>query len=157
MHEPVRGNLEAYLAGSDTLPASFTAHLNACDACRQEVAEIKLQSALLRLLKPGAEVEPRPGFYARVVDRIDSQRRPSVWSLFLEPAFGRRLAVASFALAVMMGFYLFSSEPSGLHMNSASSASITLPGEDQVAPVFGATQEQDRGIILVDLATYHSE
>src|SRR5664279_1766542 len=113
MHEPVKANVEDYLAGSDTLPREFTAHLLACEPCRQEVAELKTQSIVLRSLKVPEEIEPRVGFYARVIDRIDAQRQSSIWSIFLEPAFGRRLAVASAVLAVLMGFYLVGSEPAG--------------------------------------------
>lgn len=153
MHEPAREHIEAYLAGSDGVPASFTAHLNACAACEQEARELKLQAKLLRHLRYEAEYDPGPGFYARVIDRIDTQRRPSVWSLFREPAFGRPLAVASLALALLMGFFLFTSEPG--HPGAATAQqTITLPGEDQVAPVFGVTPEQDRAVIFVDLATY---
>lgn len=155
MHEPVTEHIEAYLAGSDKLPDQFTAHLAACLACRQELAQLKLQSQLLQLLKPPADLDPHPGFYARVVERIDSQRETSIWSLFLEPAFGRRLALASATLAVLMGLYLFSSEPSRITPDNVSGGpTIILPGEDEVAPVFGAGREQDRGVILVDLATY---
>jgi hypothetical protein len=149
MHEPVKEHIEAYLAGSDKLPVEFMAHLKSCHTCREEADELKLQSELLKILRAPAEADPRPGFYARVVERIESQRQSSIWSLFLEPAFGRRLALASATLAVLMGLYLFSSEP-GMPNNV-----VYLPGEDQVAPALGMHgREQDRGIILVDLASF---
>ena len=156
MHEPVKVNVEDYLAGSDTLPREFTAHLSACTECRQALAELKSQSTLLRALKVQEEFEPRVGFYARVIERIDAQRQSSTWTLFLEPAFGRRLAVASAVLAVLMGFYLVSSEPGGSHMltNSTDTQAVVLPGEDEPGPVLGVGQDQDRGAVLVNLATY---
>jgi anti-sigma factor RsiW len=159
MHEPVKVNVEDYLAGSDTLPREFKAHLMACEECRQELAELKLQSTLLRALKAAEDFEPRAGFYARVIERIDTQRQSSIWSLFLEPAFGRRLAVASAVLAVLMGFYLVSSEPGSPHMpsNSMGAQTVVLPGEDEPGRVLGAAdqdQDQDRGAVLVNLATY---
>lgn len=159
MHEPVKVNVEDYLAGSDTLPREFTAHLGACEACRCEVAELKTQSLLLRKLRPREDVEPRVGFYARVVDRIETQRQSSIWSVFLEPAFGRRLAVASAVLAVLMGFYLVSSEPAGHQILHPSIAhGVVLPGEDEPGPVLGAgDQDQDRGAVLVNLATYREQ
>ncbi len=155
MHEPVKAHVEEYLTGSDSLPRQFTAHLDVCLACQQELAELKMQSAWLQLLRMPAEAEPHPGFYARVIERIDSQRQSSIWSLFLEPAFGRRLAMASAVLAVLMGLYLVSSEPSGPYVaHEQPSHTVILPGEDEVAPVLGAGPEQDRGAILVNLATY---
>jgi predicted anti-sigma-YlaC factor YlaD len=159
MHEPVKVNVEDYLAGSDTLPREFTAHLLACETCRQEVAELKTQSTLLRTLKTSEEVEPRVGFYARVVDRIDAQRQSSIWTIFLEPAFGRRLAVASAVLAVLMGFYLVSSEPAGRQImaHRTNAPTVVLPGEDEPGPVLGAGPDQDRGAVLVNLATYREQ
>lgn len=160
MHEPVRANIEDYLAGSDSLPRNFMDHLGACDTCRRELAELEAQSALLRALKTVEEIEPRAGFYARVIDRVERERQSSFWSVFLEPAFGRRLAVASAVLAVLMGFYLVSSEPAGAHFASRMPEGpvVILPGEDQPGqPILGAEREQDRGTILVDLASYREQ
>ena len=159
MHEPVKENVEDYLAGSDTLPREFTAHLEACDSCRSEVAALKMQSSLFRALKAPEEVEPRVGFYARVIDRIDAQRQSSIWTVFLEPAFGRRLAVASAVLAVLMGFYLVSSEPAGRQIiaHQAVQHTVVLPGEDEPGLVLGADQDQDRGAVLVNLASYREQ
>jgi hypothetical protein len=161
MHEPVKVNVEDYLAGSDTLPREFTAHLLGCEECRQELIALKVQVKLLRALKAPEDFEPRVGFYARVVERIDSQRQSSIWSIFLEPAFGRRLAVASAVLAVLMGFYLVSSEPGAPHTSpyTMGSQAVVLPGEDEPGRVLGAAdqdldQDRDRGAVLVNLATY---
>lgn len=156
MHEPVKVNLEDYLAGSDSLPRQFTAHLLECEACRQEVTELKKQSTLLRVLRSPEEVESRPGFYARVIERIDAQRQSSIWSSFLEPAFGRRLAMASAALAMLMGLYLVGSEPGGLAATPQTAHTVVLPGEDEPGPVLvlGRDQEQDRAAVLVNLAAY---
>ena len=156
MHEPVKEHIEAYLAGSDKVPVEFMAHLNGCPSCREEAGELKLQSELLRRLRPPAEIEPRPGFYARVVERIETQRQSSIWSLFLDPIFGKRLALASATLAVLMGLYLFSSEPGLNGAVAGSRPEIVLPGgEDQVVPLLGVHgRDQDRGIILVDLASF---
>ena len=119
---------------------------------------MQAHSELLQVLRPAFEPEPRPGFYARVIDRIDAQRQNSFWALFLEPAFGRRIAVAAFTLAVLMGVYLFSMDPvSTVRPVTAERRQIVLPGEDQVAPVLGADEEQNRGAVLVNLATYEEQ
>ena len=160
MHEPVKANVEDYLAGSVSLPREFTVHLLACEECRREIGELKSQSTLVRVLQCPEDVEPRAGFYARVIERIDSQRQSSIWTIFLEPAFGRRLAMASAVLAMLMGLYLVGSEPGNQGLVAGRSpAVVVLPGEDEPGPVLGSNpdQDQDRGVVLVNLATYSQE
>jgi hypothetical protein len=57
-----------------------------------------------------SEVEPRPGFYARVLDQIASQRPVSVWTLFTESLMGKRLVTASLAAALALGLFVVTSE-----------------------------------------------
>jgi predicted anti-sigma-YlaC factor YlaD len=72
MHQPIRDGLEDYLAGREH--PRFTAHLAACSDCRENVNRIIRQNQLLRLLRvESADVAPSPGFYARVIDRIDAR------------------------------------------------------------------------------------
>ena len=151
MHEPIKENLEEYLMRSDgaSLPAEFTAHLVSCAECRREIAVMEAQSRVVRVLKPHQELDPSAGFYARVLERIDAQRPLSIWSIFLEP-FGRRIAFASMALALMMGVYLFSAEPGAPNVTA-------LPGEDQAGLVLGVTPDQERGAVFVDLASYRGQ
>src|SRR3954464_12944195 len=112
MHEPIANYVEDYLRRSDTtsLPAGFTSHLMNCAECRTELAAMEKHTVVIRVLRPVAEIEPSVGFYARVLERIDAQRPVSFWTIFLQP-FGRRLAVASVAFALLMGVYLVSTEP----------------------------------------------
>ena len=66
---------------------------------------------LLRTLRATDDtLAPRPGFYARVMERIEAQRPIDIWQLFFDSAFGRRIAMASVAMVVLFGFYLVSSE-----------------------------------------------
>ncbi len=159
MHEPVEANVEQYLAGSEKLPGEFTAHLEACVDCRLKIAAMKQQALLLRSLRVSAEVEPRAGFYGRVLERIEVQKQSSIWTFFLEPAFGRKLALASAALTVMLGVYLVASEPPIGHNVTVSRviASEMIPGEVEPGPVLGASPEQDRGAVLVNLVTYQEQ
>lgn len=158
MHEPISKYMEEYLTRSDgaVLPAEFTAHLLSCAECRDQLSGIERQSQLVRVLRPGRELEPAPGFYARVLERIES-RPASIWNIFLQP-FGRRIAMASLALALMMGAYLVSTEPgSAPAIANSSRPAATLIGEDQPGLVLGSNPEQDRGAVLVNLATYQEQ
>jgi anti-sigma factor RsiW len=160
MHEPISSYLEDYLTRSDgtTLPAEFTAHLVSCAECRGELAGMESQSRLVRVLKPVREAEPTAGFYARVLDRIEGQRPASIWGIFLQP-FGRRIAMASLALALLMGVYLFSTEPGSEPAFTAKQSNpvVMLEGEDQPGPVLGTNQEQDREAVLANLASYQEQ
>lgn len=157
MHEPIKSNLEDYLNGCrEKIPAAFDAHLSACEACASELRLLVMQSALLRSLRSGEEVEPRAGFYARVMDRIEEQTQASIWSVFLQPRFGRRLAVASAALVLLLATYLLTTEPIGQPAPPASAVVMTTASsEDVVIPLDTPEQRQQRDAVLVDLASYH--
>jgi predicted anti-sigma-YlaC factor YlaD len=112
MHRLIEENLEEIL-NDGKADRSATEHLAGCEKCRGEVNAMRGHSALLREWRGSAEMEPRGGFYARVMERIENQGPVSVWNLFLESVFGRRLALASLALALLLGMYLVSTEPIG--------------------------------------------
>ena len=127
---------------------------------------------LLRTLRPPEDICPRPGFYAKVMDRIESQQTSSIWSVFLEPVFSKRLAFASMALILLMGVALFNAAPQdddSMAFDNSPSAMST--NEDQAAPVLGGAPmrqvdalraapvammdaEQGRDVVMVDLVSY---
>src|SRR5271166_6588032 len=111
MHQPVKDNLEAYLnrRGDREMPDQMAAHLQACLSCVKELEQIEKQSVMLRMTLRATGCEPRPGFYARVMDRIERQTDNSIWAILLRPALGRRIAIASAARVVLLGSYLVTS------------------------------------------------
>ena len=111
MHRIIRDNLEEVL-GPDSAPEHpARKHLDECQECRDAVAAMHEQSAILwKLRAPAVEIEPRPGFYARVLERIEAQTPTSVYALFFDSPFARRIAMASLALALLLGVYVISSE-----------------------------------------------
>ncbi len=148
MHQPIRKNLEEYLKGSITqIPAEFHRHLGECRDCASELRRLETQSQLLRSLRSGEDVAPRAGFYARVMERIEAQRRVSIWSVFLDRKFGLRLAVASGVLAALLGGYLVTSEPGGPETGVAATIATSA--------VSDTGEQQQRDAVLVDLASYH--
>ena len=73
------------------------------------------------------------------MERIETQGAGSIWNVFSESPFGRRIAIASMALAVLVGVYLVTSEQSQVNLGSPDQIiSATLPDEDQPAIVLGA-------------------
>ena len=178
MHRIIRDHLEEILAGPGSAPEHPAArHLAECDECRDMVAAMREQAVVLRQghapVEAEAEAEPRPGFYARVMERIEAQSPGSVWALFFDSMFGRRIALASLGLALLIGVYVISSEqmpdPEIAGVDSlpratlASDQVLDLP---QVFPdgVFsGAAQPQmvsgapDQDAVLVNLVTYREQ
>ena len=160
MHQPIRHSLEDFLRGRHRkeLPAEFQAHLGECVECAHELRALEEQSILLQSLRGAGEVEPRAGFYARVVERIQMQPA-SIWSVFLERRFGFRLAVASAALVALLAAYLVTSEANGPEFSAPSAVAFTgSSGSTKAATMEasddGARQQQQRDAVLVDLASY---
>ena len=149
MHQPIKEGLEEYLrgAGKGENPREFDAHLAACQSCAQELRLLEAQALWLRSLQdsPAVDAEPRPGFYARVMDRIEQETPRSIWSILLQPAFGRRIAVASGALALVLGTYLVSTEPGDLN----------APPDQQGVVISKLNPSMDRDAVLMNLASYH--
>jgi predicted anti-sigma-YlaC factor YlaD len=178
MHREIYDHLEDVLSGAP--PDSAAKHLRECDECRSKVASMAGQAALIRQLKAPVEVEPHPGFYARVLERIEAEGPVSIWNLFAESAFGKRIAVASLALALLLGIYLVSAERAAEPMVAgepaakvcaapacdtatvgvpvpASAVSVVL-GEDAPGAVLTRMdQEQPNDDMLVNLVTYREQ
>ncbi|HEY2843539.1 MAG TPA: hypothetical protein VGJ09_07820 [Bryobacteraceae bacterium] len=169
MHRIIRDHLEEVLAGAGSAPEHAAGkHLAECDQCRDEVAAMQEHAAFLRQCRATAEVEPRAGFYARVMDRIEAQTPLSVWSLFFDSMFGRRIAMASLGLALLIGVYVVSSEqmsePQIATIEDSSPAALASSGLSELPPdltlsgqphlVAGAP---DQDAVLVNLVTYREQ
>jgi hypothetical protein len=154
MHEPIRENLEKYLShpGDQDLPLEFRAHMESCEKCRKEAQGMEVQARLLRVLRASEEKEPYPGFYARVVERIEVQRAGSIWNAFLEPVFVKRIVFASLALLILLTGYMVTTEPRDTL--SASSPEVIMAVEPQQQEVVGPNLEQSRERVLATLASY---
>jgi anti-sigma factor RsiW len=149
MHQVIGKNLEKYLKGSlSEIPAEFHRHLGACEDCARELGRLEAQSQLLRSLRDTEDAEPRAGFYARLMERIEAQQPFSIWSVFLDRKFGLRLAVASGMLAALLGAYLVTSEPGGPETGVAATVATSGALSD-------VGEQQQRDAVLVDLASYH--
>jgi predicted anti-sigma-YlaC factor YlaD len=182
MHREIYKHLENVLSGA---PPDWAAeHLKECGECRDKVNAMREQAALVRQLKPPADAEPRPGFYARVLERIEAEGPVSIWNLFVESAFGKRIALASLALALLLSVYVVSAERTAEPMvaagqpqvclapvcdaggvadvatvsSAASSAVSGVPGEDAPGAVLGRMdREPPNDDMLVNLVTYREQ
>jgi anti-sigma factor RsiW len=160
MHRRVRDHIESVLTGSE-LEASCRRHLDDCRECREEVEAMREQANLFRALGAPPEEEPRAGFYARVIERIEAQTPASIWSLFFDSAFARRVALASVTFTLLIGIYLVSSERRAEQtVVIGAPADWVFPGE--VPSVRGSATAladglPDRDAVLVNLVTYREQ
>ncbi len=161
MHREIRDHIENVLAGSEP------EHLAGCEECRSEVQGMQEHTALLRELRAPESflAEPRAGFYARVMERIEAEGPISIWNLFIESAFGRRIAVASMALAILLGVYLVTSERSAedpMIAGQEAQQQLVVVGEDGPARVITQMDQSPAGqssedAVLADLVTYREQ
>jgi len=164
-HRIIRDHLERVLAGPGTAPEHPAGkHLAECQECRDAVAAMREQAAMLReLCAPAVEVEPRPGFYARVLERIEAQTPISVFTLFFDSLFARRIAMASLALALLLGVYVVSSEQMAEPQIASMDATLVsdMPqdfpvlSDDSQPRLVRGTPDQDA--VLVNLVTYREQ
>ena len=166
MHRRMRDKVEEVLSGAPG--ASRDEHLSECGECREEISAMRKQAEMLRGLRPPPDIEPPAVFYARVLERIENQGAVSIWSLFFESAFGRRIAIASVALALCLGVYMVTSERSDDATPTAAVVTVPdvmpadggipgprVPGEDQPGVVLAGAP--DRDTVLVNLVTYREQ
>lgn len=154
MHDVVRRQLEEILEGPESRASIDEArrHLEACEPCRREVEQMQWQARLLHGLRTPVESAPQPGFYARVMARVEAQRDQSVLAAFLDPGFARRLVFASLAAAVGFGAYLIYAErkPAFETIGPVRLIAAEAPSSGQL----GADPRRDREVMLLAVASY---
>lgn len=153
MHEPLRKGLEDYLSsrGESDGATRLRAHIGDCAECRSATQAFEEQSNLLRVLRADESVEPAPGFYARVMDRIEAQAAGSLWSLFMEPMFARKLVFASLTLLVLFSTAAVTvDQRPGMH--SALPYELVAGSNSDVDAA--ASPADDRAEVFSNLASY---
>ena len=150
MHGAIRNRLEELLSGKQVQERDIVPHLVECAECAHELDTMKEHQALLSTLRISDDTGPAPGFYARVMQRIEEAGVPSIWSVFTDTPFGKRLAYASLALFLVLGTWVVSVETADGHFGSADTQI-----EESVSgmPLTG-DQAHQRDVVLVNLASY---
>lgn len=115
---------------------------------------MKMQKQLFTAFR-GPDVELSAGFYGRVMNRIETQAKPSIWSLFGESVFAKRLAYASIAFVALLGTYVISSSRTDRALLPNSPESM-MASEDnkQERTITNTDPDRDRAATLVTLASY---
>ena len=110
------------------------------------------QARMLRLLGTDEEIEPLPGFYARVLETLEARRSVGTWAMFADTGFARRLTYAALTLVIILGSYLVYLERGPQH--DASRPVHLMAAEPLGQTHVGADPQRDRELVLVSLASY---
>jgi predicted anti-sigma-YlaC factor YlaD len=153
MHRLIRDRLEDLLAtrGKASTDEQLSAHLSSCGECSSEFSSMQSQVELLTTLRAPEEVDPAPGFYARVLQRIEERAKESMWAVFVISPFAKRLTYASLTLAVMLGTYVVTHEATDGHLGGG--AAVIAQSSHYDAPVTGSETEQ-RDAVLENFAVH---
>jgi predicted anti-sigma-YlaC factor YlaD len=154
MHEAIRDRLEELLrlerAARNRESSKVEAHLSGCAECSAELEAMRTQSSMLRSLRPPEGIAPAPGFYARVLQRIEERAKDSIWSAFIYSPVATRLAYASLMLAVLLGSYVVAQERRDGHLGGQSMVASNVHYD---TPVYG-DQDQQRNAVLANFASH---
>lgn len=153
MHGVVRKRLEDLLESRRhaSVEPELTSHLEACSECLAELESMKAQTQMLVSLRPPQGLEPDPGFYSRVLQRIQDGRRESIWAALLRSPFSSRLAYASVTLTVLLGSYVIASESRDGHL--LGDGPVIAQNTHYDAPVIGSVAQQ-RDAVLENFAVH---
>jgi hypothetical protein len=146
MHGPIGDRLEELLRADSLVihDKRLGSHLSSCPDCVRELQQMRDQANAIRALRAPEEVEPNPGFYARVLQRIEEEKKECIWAAFLSSAFSKRLAYASLTLAVVFGSYVVAHEEKDGHMGSGRMVAQVSPADSSV---FGSRAEQREAVL----------
>jgi predicted anti-sigma-YlaC factor YlaD len=153
MHRSIRVRLEDLLAagGYAIRDKEISTHLTSCQECSAEFSSMQAQKEMFTSLRASEDIEPSPGFYARVVQRIEECAKESMWGAFIYSPFAKRLVYASLTLAVMLGTYVVTTEARDGHL--LGSAAVVAQTAHFDAPVTGNETEQ-RDAVLENFAVH---
>lgn len=153
MNKPIVNGLEKYLSGElrgEEL-ARFEAMLDRMPGGRRQVDGYREQGELLRTLRAPRELDPAPGFYGRVMERIEQQAASSPWAVFFEPFFARKLVYASLALLVVLSSAVVTStQRPAMH----EAVPMEFVAGSMMPPAPGENQEHDRQVVFANLAAF---
>jgi hypothetical protein len=112
---------------------------------------MQTQAGLVQALRAPEDVEPAPGFYARVVQRIEERAKDSMWGALICAPFTKRLVYSSLTVAVMLGTYVITQESRDGHL--LGSHAVIAQNTHYDAPVVG-DEAQQRNAVLENFAAH---
>jgi hypothetical protein len=110
-------------------------------------AATDLLQAVFDKLRADEEVAPSPGFYARVLSRIETVQQQSIWAPLIYSEFRVRLIAVCLSLSLASAAYVLATEWS---LNEGTAINAGSP-----AMIIGSNDTQHRrDAVLTELITY---
>lgn len=152
----LRDILEDYLSGNLSRPqkARLEAHLAEHPEAAEQLEDLRWTSRLVGELRApeDAPVGPEPGFYARVMQRLDEQHEEPFWAFLLQPVFMRRLAFGSLMWLALVGGYVVTFGDAEQDARRMAEAVLTeQPSSDYYRVRLGNDLEQNRDSMLASV------
>ncbi|HEX4772070.1 MAG TPA: hypothetical protein VH351_14640 [Bryobacteraceae bacterium] len=150
MHGFIRNRLEDLLSAERPIAEKddHADHIGSCSECASELEMFKAQGQMLRMLRAPEGLEPTPGFYARVLQRIEGRAKESIWASLIYSPVSSRIAYVSLTLALVAGSYFIAAETREGHVRNGMVAQAHYD-----APVTGSVAEQ-RDAVLENFASH---
>lgn len=147
--------LEDYLAGrlSGQELSDFESRLERDTAAADEVLAFSETSALFAELKvdPSEEMEPAPGFFYRVMERVEAEQQNSIWALFMQPFVVRRFAFAALMWLLMLGSVAVMHDDSTAQSVQLAESILKQQPPEQIYVRMGPDLDQNRDSMLAVL------
>lgn len=154
MQDKIKQRVEDYVSGRllNGSDSAFESLLAENPSDRKTLDAFAEHAQMIReALRVPAELAPAPGFYARVMARVDAENsQSSFWSIFTDP-FGQKLVYASAVLLLLMGVAIFSTEPVRTPEVAETPAQMLVDHHPDVHLV--GDQSEDRGRVFVTLTS----
>ena len=157
MHSILVEHLEGYLSGT-LAPAErqqLEAHLAECGSCRMEWEALRQSSEWLREMvcppPPAMDLEPAPGFYGRVIDRIEQDRSVPFWTLLVNTGFGRQVAFACLVLLALVGGLVLATDQTDYRAKHFRERILAIHPTPAPSPRLGPNLERNRDAMLAAL------
>ena len=159
MDDFMKENLEDYLSGvlGGRRKDEFESYLETNPKAAETVAQQREAAALVSELRApeqdGLPVQPSPGFYARVMSRVDEERSVPFWEALIEPLFVKRLAFACLMWFFLLGAYVTVFDGAGEDTAHVAERMLTQPQSPEYHVRFGGDLKLNRDSMLTAIVT----
>ncbi len=154
MDELIKENLEDHLSGVLTgqRKKEFEDYLAQHPKEAEKLVRMEECSTLFAVLRPNEEekalAQLAPGFYGRVMRKVEQEQKEPFWMVFLEPFLLRRLAFASLMWLALLGSYIVVAQGPDTRDPQVMARILTHPPSPEYQVRLGGDLDKNRNSML---------